>query len=162
MTLKTYYRIAKKQHPVGHVFSGQGSFPLADRFPRVEEILEGRRPRTSLSRGDSVYMREVRDFENVGVTFNDGYVHEVVPDADVQRRDLYWIGVLQRRYIEDERFRANLEPLLSDNEVADRYWSGAASPKTNWEWVARRATVIEVDLDTSPVRPGPSLLNLFD
>jgi hypothetical protein len=43
----------------------------------------------------------------------------------------------------------------------DKYWSGEASEKPRWEWVAREAKVIDVDKDLSPVRPNSPLLDVM-
>lgn len=161
MTFKTYNRISAIQYPVGHLFEGSGAAPLIGRFEKVEVILERRRPAAKPARAESVYMREGRDFKTVGVTFDNGYVHELVPNSEVERRDLYWIGVLQSRYFPDERFRSDREPTRSDDDVADLYWSGEPSENQDWEWVTKSARVIAVDDKSSSVRPGPSVLNLF-
>ena len=161
MSTKTYYRIAEKKCAKDDLMKGRGERPLADKEPMVEGILESRRPPECPDRGDSVYMREEREFSTVGVTFDEGYVHKVEPIGKVDKRDLAWIGVLQRRHHRDERLRKNNYSPLSDNNVADNYWSGEASDKPSWEWVAKEAKVIDVDGGSSRVRTKSPLLDIF-
>lgn len=141
--------------------TGRGKRPLADTEPLIEDILAGRRPHHCADRGDSIYMREEREFSTVGVTFDNGYVHTVEPIGKVDKRDLAWIGVLQRRHHKNERVRKNVHPALSDDDVADRYWNGEASDRPLWEWVTEKATVIDVDDELSRVRPESPLLDAF-
>ena len=158
---KTYYRIAVTRYDLGHIFRGTGVRPLEERFPAVEEILERRRPEMMPSRGDSIYVREEIDFERVGVTFSEGYVHTVV-GTGFARRDLRWTGILQFRHIQDVRFRKVIRPEMSDDQVADAWWAGDASDEPDWEWVGRVAEVVAVDADPIVVRPNNGLLTMFD
>jgi hypothetical protein len=105
MSSKTYYRIAERKYAKGYIMRGRGTRPLEDKEPFVEQILGQRRPDDSPDRGDSVYMREEREFSTVGVPYDEGYVHEVVPIGKVDQRDLAWIGILQRRHHKNERLR---------------------------------------------------------
>jgi hypothetical protein len=159
MSSKTYYRIAERKYAKDEIIRGRGKSPLEAKEPLVEEILEQRRPADCPDRGDSVYMREEREFSTVGVTYDEGYVHEVEPIGEVDKRDLAWIGVIQRRHHKNELLRKNEYPTLSDTEIADKYWSGEASDKPLWEWVATEAKVIDVDNDLSRVRPNSPLLD---
>jgi hypothetical protein len=159
---RQYYRIAKDKHPKGHVFRGGGERPLQDRFPDVEDILERRRPTDKDDRGKSVYLRGDRDFDRVGVTYGEGYIHAVDPVGDVERRDLVWTGILQRRYIQDERFRKKLRPHLTDDQIADKWWAGEGSETPDWEYVAPEATVVDVEDDPTKVKPNSPLLKIFD
>jgi hypothetical protein len=154
MTSKTYYRISKRKYAKGDIIRGRGKRPLEDKEPFVEKILEQRRPVDCPDRGDSVYMREEREFSTVGVTYNEGYVHEVEPIGRVDKRDLAWIGVIQRRHHKNELLRKNEYPTLSDTEIANKYWSGEASDNPLWEWVAKQAKVIDVDNELWRVRPN--------
>ena len=106
-------------------------------------------------------MREEREFSTVGVPYDESYVHKVEPIGKVYKRDLAWIGVIQRRHHRNERLRKNDYPKLSDAQVVDKYWSGEASEKPRWEWVAREAKVIDMDKDLSPVRPNSPLLDVM-
>ena len=99
------------------------------------------------------------DFRTAGVPFDQGYVHTVEPLGKIDKRDLAWIGVIQRRYHKDSRLRKNQYSDLSDEQVADKYWSGEASDKPSWEWVTKEAKVIAVDNETSQVRPNSPFLN---
>jgi hypothetical protein len=159
---KPFYRISNDKYPKGYVFRGSGKRPLQDRFPEVEDILEGRRPKDKDDRGNSVYLREDKDFSKVGVTYGEGYIHTVDPVGRVERRDLVWTGILQKRYIQDERFRKDLRPDLSDDQVADKWWAGEGSETPDWEWVAPQATVVDVEADPITVKPNSPLLNIFD
>ncbi len=100
-------------------------------------------------------MREERDFRTVGVPYDRGYVHTIIPIGKVDRRDLTWIGVLQMRYHKREQLRARARyPRVSDDQVVDGYWSGQASDTPDWEWVAKEAQVVAVDENRLPVRPS--------
>jgi hypothetical protein len=156
MGKKPYYRIAEDKYAKGHVFRGSGKRPLQDRFPDVEDILERRRTRGKDDGGNSVYLREDRDFDNVGVNYGEGYIHTV------ERRDLVWTGILQKRYIKDKRFRKNLRLDLTDDEIADKWWAGEGSETPDWEWVAPQATVVDVEDDPTKVKSNSQLLNIFD
>jgi hypothetical protein len=162
MPKKKYYRIAREKNPKGHVFRGSGKRPLQDRFPEVEDILERRRPKGKNDRGNSIYLKEDKDFSKVGATYGQGYVHTVDPIGDVEQRDLVWIGILQKRYFPDERFRKNLQPDLTDDQVADKWWAGEGRETPNWEWVAQEVTVLDVEDDPVIVKPDSPLLNIFD
>ncbi|MDK1378189.1 MULTISPECIES: hypothetical protein [unclassified Sinorhizobium] len=153
---KTYNRIAREVHPVGHIFRGYGVLPLAA-YAEVEDALARNRPAASPPRSDCVYMKEDLDFSSVGVDYEEGYVHTVEPQGDVERRDIYWIGVLVKRYAKSAQMRKDIEPHLSDDEVAQRYWGGTASPSPTWEFIATEATVVGVNSTLVPVRPGSVL-----
>lgn len=156
-----YYRIASKAHPVGHVFKGHGVLPLAA-YTEVEDALGRNKPTASPSRDDCTYMRPDKDFSAVGVDYDDGCVHEVEPVGPVEQRDIYWIGVLVKRHSKSPQMRADLEPALTDDEVAERYWNGSASKNPTWEWVAKEATVISVDPTLVPVRPNAPMYKAFN
>ena len=98
----------------------------------------------------------------MGVTFSEGYIHTVEPMGGLEKRDIRWIGVLQRRHHKRDILRKELCPDLGDDAVAERYWSGTASEDPVWEWVAEKVRVVEVESKVSPVRPGSSFLNIFD
>lgn len=161
MSTKTYYRIAEKKYAKDGITKGRGTRPLEDE-PLVEEILEKQRPADCPDRGDSVYMREEREFSTVGVPYDEGYVHTVEPIGKVDKRDLAWIGVIQRRHHRNERLLKEPCPELSDAQLADKYWSGEASNKPSWEWVAKEAKVVDVDSDLSHVRPNSTLLDILN
>ena len=137
-TKANYYRIAEKKHERGAIMKGSGKRPLAETEPHVETILEKQRPADCPDRGDCVYMLEECDFRTAGVPFDQGYVHTVEPLGKIDKRDLAWIGVIQRRYHKDSRLRKNQYSDLSDEQVADKYWSGEASDKPSWEWSPRK------------------------
>lgn len=154
--------MAEDKHAKGHVFGGSGKRPLQDRFPDVENILERRRPTGKRDRGHSVYLRGERDFDKVGVNYGKGYIHTVSPVGEAERRDLVWTGILQKRYIKDERFRKKLRPDLTDDQIADKWWAGEGSETPDWEWVAPQATVVDVQDYPTQVKPNSPLLNIFD
>jgi hypothetical protein len=161
MSAKTYFRIAEKKYAKGDIMKGRGKRPLADEEPLVETILDSRRPPECPDRGDCVYMRVEREFGRVGVTFDKGYVHKIEPIGKIDKRDLTWIGVLQSRHHKNERLRKNEYSSLTDNDIADKYWSGEGSDKASWEWVAKEAKVLDVDSDLSRVRRESPLLDIF-
>ena len=66
MRKKQYYHIAENKHTNGHVFKGSGKRPLQDRWRDVEDIFERRRPKSKDDRGNSVYLREDKEFSKVG------------------------------------------------------------------------------------------------
>lgn len=162
MMKKHYYHIAKDKHAKDHVFKGCGKRPLQDRFPKVEEILERCRPKGKVDRGNCVYLRDNTDFSKAGVTYDKGYIHTVDPVGEAERRDLVWTGVLQKRYFEDERFRQDLRPGLTDDQVAGKWWAGEGSDTPNWEWVATEAAVLDVEVEPAIVRPDSPLLSIFE
>ncbi len=153
---KMYNRLAREVHPVGHIFTGNGKLPLA-RYAEVEDALARNRPVASPPRSDCVYMKEDLDFSSVGVDYEEGYVHKVEPKGDVERRDIYWVGVLVKRYAKSRMMRKEIEPHLSDDDVAQRYWGGTASPSPTWEFIAKEATVVGVNTTIVSVRPGGDL-----
>ncbi len=157
----TFYRIAETKHTVGQVFKGRGVRPLADRFHQVEEIFERRRPPGKLDRGDCVYVRDKIDFERVGITYSQGFIHTIKPIGDFERRDLRWTGILQMRHIRDERLRKGHAPGLTDEEIADRWWRGEASNEPDWEWVGKEAQIVAVETDPIVVSSNPWLA-MFD
>ncbi len=107
-------------------------------------------------------MKADKAFGAAGLTYDEGYIHAVDPLGDMERRDLVWTGILQMRHFKDPRFRRDLRPDLSDEQIADNWWAGAASEKPDWEYVAREAVVLGVDENPTRVRPSQSLLSRFD
>ena len=157
--ISIFKRIAREPFEVGDVINGSGTKPLQSRFPEIEEVLERNRPHSVPDRGNCVFMRDDADFSQTGVSFDKGYVHDVEPIGSVRKRDTYWIGVLQKRHFKDARFQKNIEPILSDDEVAQNYWGCKAGPNPIWEWVAESAKVISVAADPVLVRPNAIFLN---
>jgi hypothetical protein len=161
MNSTTYYRIAEKKYSKDDVMKGSGRRPLEGKEPVVEEILKQQRPPDCPDRADSVYMRQEREFSTVGIPYDEGYVHTVAPIGRIDKRDLTWIGVIQLRHHRNEKLRKNLSPKLSDAQIADKYWSGEASDKPSWEWVAKEAKVVDVEEDRSRIRRRSPLLDMF-
>ncbi len=162
MSTKTYYRISVIKHDRGEIMRGRGKRPLEEKEAIVEEILNRYRPVNCPDRGDSVYMREDREFNAVGVAFYEGYVHKVEAIGNVYQRDTTWIGMLQMRHHKVAVLRKDKCPELSDAELAEKYWNGAASKTPAWEWVANQARVIEVEDLEVRVRPSGGLIDIFD
>lgn len=161
--IQTFKRIAKRPPKIGEILRGSGKKPLASRFQETEEIIERNRPSSLPDRGNCVYMRVDNDFSQTGVSFNKGFVHSVEPLGTAHKRDTYWIGVLQRRYFSKSPLQKDLAPTLTDDAVAQNYWSGKAGPDPTWEWVTESAKVIDVSANTVLVRPNANLLNFkFD
>lgn len=94
MHTKPYYRVTENKHAKDEIMKGRGERPLED---NIELILDQRRPSDCPDRGDSIYMRQDRDFSPVGVPYDKDYVHQVEPIGKVDQRDLTWIRVLQLR-----------------------------------------------------------------
>jgi hypothetical protein len=161
MSAKTYYRIADKKYAEDDIMKGQGKRPLEGGEPLVEELLEQQRPADCPDRGDSVYMREEREFSTMGLSYDEGYVHKVEPIGKVHRRDVAWIGVIQRRHHKDKRLRKDSCPELSDAQLAEKYWKGEASKTPMWEWIAKEAKVIEVESTPARVRAKSLFLDIF-
>ena len=73
-----------------------------------------------------------------------------------------WTGILQKRYIKDKRFRKDLRPDLTDDEVADKGWAGEGSEPRDWKWVPPEATVVDVEDDPATVKPNSPHLKIYD
>ena len=136
----------------GTVIDGSGVSPLENTEPHIEKILEDQRPLNCLHRNDCVYMRQNRQFNKAGLTYDNGYIHTVSPCGNVEKRDMGWIGILQQRHHKNDDIRKNRCPNLSDSEIASNYWSGTQTDTPSWEWVTKSARVMKVDADCSPVR----------
>lgn len=154
-----YYRIEKEMLPVGFTITRNGPSPLVDSYPDVESILEKNRPANRLCRSESVYMRIDRDFRRMGLTFECGFVHQLKPVKPVELRDVYWLGVLQRRQKADARL-PDQHGQLSDDEVAERYWNVEQPESSSIEYATRAAQVVHVENEKSLVRPN-TLNNLL-
>jgi hypothetical protein len=110
----------------------------------VKKILDARKLSTSIPLSDAIYLSESDDGSKHGLPHGLYYVHYVEPVGPVERRDNGWIGELQARHSRFESTQKLRLPELkdlSDDEVADRYWRGDASPRKNWEFVTRQAVV---------------------
>ncbi|WP_047454636.1 hypothetical protein [Rhizobium rhizogenes] len=156
---KTYNRMAKQPEPKGFIFGATGVFPLKADSPEVEKCLERNRPTRCLRRDSCVYMREDRDFSRMGLSYSEGYVHQVEPTGPVEQRDVTWIGYLQlllncnatiQKVSEEQRMSRHG---FTNDELAQRYWEGAVSPEPNFEHVTSQAKVVEIDNFLSPVKP---------
>lgn len=127
---KTYKRIAEQRNSEGHIFGATGVFPLWAEAAEVEDCLERNRTALCLRRDSCVYMRADRDFSWMGLTYREGYVHQVVPKGPVEQRDVTWIGYLQLLLNPNPRIRAVSEQQrmsrhgLTNDELAQRYWAG--------------------------------------
>ncbi len=156
---KTYNRIAEQQNSEGHIFGATGLFPLGTEAAEVEDCLERNRPAPCLRRNSCVYMREDRDFSRMGLTYREGYVHQVVPKGPVEQRDVTWIGYLQLLLNRNPRIRVVSEQHrmsrhgLTNDELAQRYWAGTYSSTPSIEHVAAQAEVVQVDCFLSLVNP---------
>lgn len=158
---KTYNRIAKDQHAVGHAFMGRGVAPLLKEHPHVEAFLELHRPPHCMARKDTTYMREDRDFSMMGLQdwYTEGYVHQVEPKGPVEKRDVRWIGALQalmaRSEMASKYYAARRKTMfegLSNEEIAEAYWTGRESREPSWEFVTIEGEVIAVDDKPSPLK----------
>lgn len=155
----TYHRIARHQKQKGHIFVPTGSLPLERETPEIEETLERNRPKHCLRRDNCVYMREDRDFSRMGLSYDEGYVHQVEATELVEQRDVTWIGYLQLLLNQNPQIRAvseaqrNSRHGLTNDELAQRYWHGILSPTPHLEYVTSRAKVVQVDCFLSPVKP---------
>jgi len=156
-----FYHIAKEKFEIGHRFERHGMRPLQELCPHVEDILERNRPHSMLERGSIVYLKKDKDFSQVGVWFDEGFIHTVNPVDDPVSRDLTWTGVLQGRYPRDEHIKIRPGCNLTDDQVAEQWWKGAASEAPNWEWITNAAIVTHVEEDPVKVRPNSPLLDLL-
>lgn len=155
MAAKTYNRIEGNKRTPGDIITRSGPPPLDKDYAGVEAILERRRPPECLSRSESVNMREDRDFSLMGIdTIEQGYVHQLEPLGPVEARDVEWIGALQRRYPKRTLNLKDKYPGVSDDELAERYWSGELSASPSIEFAAKEAIVVSVEDELSPVRPS--------
>lgn len=157
-----FYHISPIQLSIGQMIGGTGKRPLQERHPVTEDILGERRPTEEVDRGNSVYLRQNRDFSTVGVTYYQGYLHIVEPIGTIRRRDLVWTGILQERHARDMRFRKDRCPHLTDVEIADLWWAGEGSDQPDWEFLVEEASIMEVESTPVVVKPRSPLLNIFD
>jgi hypothetical protein len=114
----------------------------------VEDLLETRRPTSSLPRSQSVFMGETEDGGRHGLRYPMGYLHLVEPSpGPFERRDNCWIGVLQMRLHGDPKARSigdRKASHLTNEQIADNYWSGEASHEPNWDSSHKTRTLFAV------------------
>ena len=146
--LETYH-MSKTIHPVGQILKGTG---LPKVPQEVEDALESHRPPDRLSRLHAVYTVNTPDFSQLGI-LNPGYIYLVeIEDANFQRHDANWVGLLQRaqkklepRYATNP-YTAKHWPDWTDDFVSccsNKYWAGEASQTPRWEFLSRQAIVKE-------------------
>ena len=148
----TYLHMSWEKLAVGKILKPKGSAHTA-----VDPILEARRPPKSLPRKDSVYLGETEDAAKHGLRYAFGYLHTAEPLGLVERRDSRWVGELQLRHHTNRRIAARARrklASLSDDDIADKYWAGEASPQPNWEVAAAGAEITGLVYD-DPVRVRP-------
>lgn len=82
----------------------------------------------------------------MGVPGITGYVHEVRMLGRIEKRDVNWIGFLQRRFrsATTEAYENEFHE-LSNSEIARNYWLGNPSTGPNWEFVAETAVIVNAD-----------------
>jgi hypothetical protein len=142
--MKKYYHMSREKLQKGTVLRPKNDLHVNT---KVEEILSRRKPETSLDRAESVFLGETEDSAKHGLTYDYGYLHVVQTNDQVERRDNYWIGQLQLRHHSNRKMR-NFEDRdlrrFTDEEIADKYWSGIESKKPNWEIATKSAFVVEL------------------
>jgi len=156
---KEYYHMPPVKLLIGETLRAKAATHLD---PKVEGILNTRKPAASFARSDAVYLSETTDVSKHGLTYNFGYLHIVKPVGGVQHRDSRWIGELQLRHHSNcdmRKFCDNSLATLTDEELADKYWAGTASTTPNWETVVESAVVVGlVSDDPIPIRPPEFLI----
>lgn len=134
----TYFRMSETQRKAGKTFLPTGKLYLGE---KIEGLLEQYRPEHKLSRTRAVFMADCKQFSLTGIDFAEGYIHEVVALGPVSKHDEVWLGRMQLREIYLKR-KLSLSSFLSHEQLAGNYWSGEASEKPVWEYLAASARVI--------------------
>lgn len=147
MTDSPYYHASPEPLPPGFILKPKGrDFVHRD----VEAVLERRRPDERRRRRDCIYLSTTEDAGRSGVDFASGFVHQATPIGPFDKRDNFWVGQLEARH--DPGRAGHRRPQLdniSDDALADSYWSGVQSTNPSWEIVASGAR-IEKCLDEAP------------
>lgn len=151
-----YYSIHKQKIKLpGETVKGLGKYPLERDFPYVEELLEKYRPENRPSRRNGLFMRKTRNFKGAGAT-NKGFVHTLNPTEEPIFLEAYWVGVLQKRYPQKNKYFKQLHPEITDEEVVRNYWYAVRPPlnsKSQVEYVAKEAVVVHVSDEEVVVEP---------
>ena len=132
MARKIFYHMSRTKLPINTPLKSRGSTHVD---PHVEKMLTARKPDPSIARSEGVYLGETEDASRHGLTYDYGYLHTVEPVGDLQRRDSNWVGQLQLRHHRNPKMVQMQDKRLigiSDEQIADRYWAGEASPNPNW------------------------------
>lgn len=114
----------------------------------IEDGLESFRPEEAYSRRSSVFSHPIADFSESGLSI-DGYIYEVEIPDDAQKRDLAWIGELQKARLKlkyPKLIHMQNYPDWSENflkECASRYWAGMASDRPNWEYLSLHINIVK-------------------
>lgn len=139
------YHMSKAIHPIGRILTGTGVPKVAK---EVEDALEHYRPRDCFDRLNSVYTREIPDFNMLGLDC--GYIYLFEIDDTLQRHDACWVGQLQRAQLK-QKYAGTVDeknvqsyPDWTDEFVLScccKYWAGTSSQKTLWELLSGAAEV---------------------
>lgn len=152
-----FYRMSQRKLLVGEVFKPTGWMHVG---PRIESLLEAQLPHGKISRSKAVFVSPNPEVSKMGLTYGQGYLHVVKPIGSVEKRDNNFIGELQKRHSTIDAIRAMADPrlqTLTDDQIAQKYGAGEASPEPNWEFLCSGAEVVEVD-DALHVVRKPSRL----
>jgi hypothetical protein len=150
----------REKKELGERIEARGGFHVD---PKVEQFVESRQKPNQLDRSKAVYFRDDdKDFSSLGLPYDEGFVHVVEPIGTVERRDVSWLGELQKRMhnnpmvqnagAENRREFAG----LSNEELADNYLSGVLSNSPVLEYLAEAVTVVAPlpDKAVSTLKPG--------
>ncbi|NVK34262.1 MAG: hypothetical protein HWE23_07270 [Rhodobacteraceae bacterium] len=142
----SYFHMSPSTYVVGDEIFGNGRDKVD---ARIEDELEKRRPDGAFPRRGAVYCLESTDFTTCGVV-SSGYIYQVVPSGEPQRRDFSWIGEMQKallrlKYTQYERMKEYPEwsPDLIE-KCCSGYWNGEATNTPGWEYLTSSCTVVEV------------------
>jgi hypothetical protein len=141
----TMYHFSRQIVPVGEELRAKDGPHLP---PMIEQMLEATRPRGKIGRAEAVFVVAIPDFTRFGLPFDQGYIHIVEAIGQVDKHDVSWIGTLQLRHHPSKdpmlkKFSLS-NSSLSDDELCLSYWEGRAGKSPAWEYLARRATVLEL------------------
>lgn len=129
-----YYRMMRDKKHVGFQLRPSGETHLGR---EIEEILERYRRPGQLGRANAVYLAETPEFASLGLQYDEGFIHVVEADGEVQRRDQAWLRELQFRHPTNQELAQRLArsikairqefEALSDQELCESYFSGRLS-----------------------------------
>ena len=136
-----YYHLSRTELEIGKTIS----FPFRVLInSEIDDLLDDARPEGTPRRGECIYMVDNENIgKNIGVTFDSGFIYEVIPDGTIVKADMSWIGQIQLKGKTDDISRLLQLPestLFSKLELSKNYWAEELSSKPVWEYLATSAT----------------------
>lgn len=136
----------------------------SDPEEKIDDLFEAQRAGRSFARNTAFFMIGLSSgaevmrshFTNIGVQSSE-YVYEFTPATEPSKHDWYWARELHARHppliggrkIQFRTFQPDpLYVSLTDEEIAERYWSGTASREPRWEYLTDR--ILAADCVISP------------